>query len=508
MRAHLTTAVSRAVRRTRPVRMRLTLIATALVTIALAIAAVVMVFALHHVLVRSADATTAARAQQIADNVRDRGLSTIDRSLLTTGQNIAVIQVVDADGRVVVTNDPRYVEPLLPTLQPGQHRSEHEAEQGDMGDDLRVSALGVSTSDGVLTVEVGARKDPINRTVGLVAVLCCIVFPIVVVGMAWLTYVLVGRALRPVDRIRHRVDEISGGDLTERVPVPATGDEIAALADTMNGMLGRIESARRRQLQFVNNASHELNSPLTTLVGLLDLSRATDQPIDTATASEVMLPDALRLQQMVADMLLLARADESGVPLRLDDVDLDDIVSAEVARLEAVTDLEIDTRIVATRITGDAEKLTRALRNIADNAARYARGRLSITMERIGDAPPRGVGTAVDGSDVDGSPMDATDVDTDPAGTVTVVVADDGPGIPDEDKDRITERFVRLDTARQRSAGDSTGSGLGLAIVGEIIRAHGGELTIGDSESGGAAIGFTLPVHGWPDQPPPSAANL
>ena len=148
----------------------------------------------------------------------------------------------------------------------------------------------------------------------------------------------------------------------------------------MNEMLDRIETARTQQLQFVNDASHELNSPLTTLVGLLDLSRTKSQPIDPDTVDSIMMPEALRLQQMVADLLLLARADESGVPLRLGDVDLDEVVSSEVARIEALTDRVVEARIVAVRVHGDAEKLGRALRNIADNAARHTRDRLGFAM--------------------------------------------------------------------------------------------------------------------------------
>ena len=151
----------------------------------------------------------------------------------------------------------------------------------------------------------------------------------------------------------------------------------------MNEMLARIELSRTQQLQFVNDASHELNSPLTTLVGLLDLSSTKRQPIDPDTVDSVMLPDALRLKQMVADLLLLARADEGGVPLHLDDVDLDEIVSSEVTRLEALTEHTVDAHIVAARVRGDADKLARALRNIADNAARHAAGRLCVTMQRL-----------------------------------------------------------------------------------------------------------------------------
>ena len=277
-------------------------------------------------------------------------------------------------------------------------------------------------------------------------------------------YYFVGRVLRPVEAIRRRVADITGGDLTQRVPVPATGDEIATLAATMNQMLGRIEDARGQQLRFVNDASHELNSPLTTLVGLLDLARVKGQPIDPDTIDAVMMPEAIRLQTMVADLLLLARADESGVPLRRTDVNLDEIVSSEVARLEATTDLTIDVAIIPVRLSGDAEKLSRALRNIADNAARHTRDTLSFAMTYDPDE-----------------------------GEATIAVSDNGPGIPDPDKTRVLERFVRLDSSRERASG---GSGLGLSIATEIIRAHNGTMIVTDSDDGGATIGFTLPADG------------
>lgn len=446
----------------RPVRMRLTLTATALVTIALAIAAIVVVEALHHVLLRSADAATFTRAEQIATQLRTNGIQGIDESLLTGSQNVAVIQILDSSGRIRTVNEPAYNRPMSGPLAPGERRTIHGAYATDTTEEFQTAGLGVASPDGPLTVLVGAAEDPINRTVVLVAILCCIVFPVIVIVMALLTYFSTGRALRPVDSIRQRVEEISGGDLSRRVPVPQTGDEVAQLADTMNAMLGRIEESRQRQLQFVNDASHELNSPLTTLVGLLDLAGSKQQPIDPDTATDVMLPDALRLQHMVADLLLLARADESGVPLLLDDVDLDDLVNSEVVRLEAISDLTVTARLVPTRIIGDEEKLRRALRNIIDNASRHAYGRIAVTMTRTG-----------------------------PDHRVTVMVGDDGPGIADVDKSRVTERFVRLDASRQRLSG---GSGLGLSIVSEIVHAHRGETVVRDSEYGGAAVGFTVPV--------------
>ncbi|AZG46270.1 Signal transduction histidine-protein kinase ArlS [Gordonia insulae] len=431
--------------------------------LALTLAALIMIVALHHVLARSAESATSARAHQIAGIVASEGLAGVEPSLLNAAQNVAVIQIVDPTGTIRLSNNANYNRPLAPPLPPGQQTTLPSTyAKDDSGEAYQASAIGVKTPDGVLTVMVGAAITPINATVLIVAILCSIVFPLIVAGMALLTYYFVGRALRPVEAIRRRVADITGGDLTQRVPVPATGDEIATLATTMNEMLGRIEEARGQQLRFVNDASHELNSPLTTLVGLLDLARVKGQPIDPDTVDVVMMPEAMRLQNMVADLLLLARADESGVPLRWTDVNLDEIVSSEVARLEATTDHTITVSIVPVRIRGDAEKLTRALRNIADNAARHTDDTLAFAMTH--DSTTR---------------------------SATITVSDNGRGIPDVDKGRITQRFVRLDTSRERTSG---GSGLGLSITNEIIRAHHGSMIITDSDHAGATIGFTLPA--------------
>lgn len=453
-------------RRAKPVRVRLTLLATALVTVALTIAAVVLVVVIHQVLLYAAGVATASRATQISDVVSAEGVDSLDVSLLTPTRNVDLVQVVDAADRVRVTSSSTITAPLTEQLAPGRQVTLDGVKAVPDGPEYRVTVLGVTSArDGPLTIVVGAAERPIDWLVLVVGIMCCIVFPLIVIGMVVLTYYSMGRALRPVEDIRRQVDDISGGDLDQRVPVPHTGDEIAELATTMNAMLDRIDTARAQQMRFVNDASHELNSPLTTLVGLLDLAATTRQPIDPDTIDTVMMPEALRLKTMVADLLLLARADEKGVPLRLADVDLDEIVSAEATRLEALGRLQITAEIVAVRVRGDEDMIVRALRNIADNAARHTRDRLDFAMALSDD------GTHV-----------------------TITIADNGPGISDVDKDRVRQRFVRLDTARERASG---GSGLGLAIVDEIVRAHQGDLIITDTPGGGATVGLRLPVHPW-----------
>lgn len=459
--------------RFRSVRARTTLLATGLVTLALAVAAIAMLLSVKYLLSQDVDTATATRATQVATALENTPAGELDRALLLSSPEVGVVQVIDADGRIVVTNEARYSTPLTSPLPPGRS-SVIDGAHADAGDDeYRVTAMGVRTPEGALTVAAGAAEGPLNRLIAIVAIASCILFPLIVIGMAILTYQLTGRALGPVRNIRAEVDEISGGDLSRRVLVPDSADEIAELAITMNRMLERLETARQRQLQFVNDASHELNSPLTTLVGLLDLAHTTQTPIDAQTAGTVMLPDALRLQKMVADMLLLARTDDGGLPLTRTEVDLDDIVAAEASRLRALTDLRITARIEPARVDADHDKIVRALRNLADNAVRHARDTVSLTMS------------------------------VDP-GSVTVLVGDDGEGIDDSDKDHVFDRFVRLDDARSRSAG---GSGLGLAIVAEIVLAHTGTVLITDGDDGGAVVGFTLPLAAQTRQPPSAASR-
>lgn len=467
----------RALRWARPVRVRLTLLASALVAVALSVGAAAVLVALYRSSGYSADVATGARARQIATVAQTEGLAGLNESPLTDSRLVDIVQVVDDTGTVVFSGQRFPTGPLGSGLAPGDQWHANGLRTTPDGPRYRSTLIGVATPDaGPVTVEVGANEGQLYSRVRFLAGLSAVAIPLAVFGTALTTYWFVARTLRPVDVIRRQVDEISGGDPGQRVPVPDTGDEIATLATTMNAMLDRIDAARTQQTRFVGDASHELNSPLTTLVGLLDLARTKHEPIDPETVDTVMMPEALRLQGMVADLLFLARADEHGVPLRLGDVDLDEVVSAEVARLEALGRHTVTAQIVAVRVRGDGEKLARALRNIADNAARHTRSRIDFAM-RVESTP--GGGDAV-----------------------TVTVTDDGPGIADADKARVLERFVRLDTSRERASG---GSGLGLAIVDEIVRAHHGHVTVSDApdhESGGAAVGFTLPVQSWDQEQP------
>ena len=237
----------------------------------------------------------------------------------------------------------------------------------------------------------------------------------------------------------------------------------------MNAMLERLERSHDSHLRFVGDASHELRSPLTTIVGLLDLADCTATPVDTETVRTILLPEARRMQHMVEDLLLLARADENGLPLRIVEVDLDDVVVAEARRLRSLGMAAVEVRVVPIRVAGDPDKLARALRNLTDNAARYASSTIRLDM-------------SVD----------------DTTATARLAVADDGPGIASESRDVVFDRFTRLGSDRR----NASGSGLGLSIAREIARAHGGHLSIDDPHPDfehGATFVITLPLASAPD---------
>lgn len=335
---------------------------------------------------------------------------------------------------------------------------------------------------------VAADTSDVARSVEQVEVILWAAAPIMAAAAALVTWLLTGRALRPVDRMTERVRAINAGTLHERVPSPGTGDEIDRLAGTMNSMLERIESHDVRLRRFVTDAAHELRTPVAVLraeaeVALRrgadpsvsdpsgpDLSASDPSGLDLASG---VLAESLRLQRIVDDLLVLARHDEtspgeaspgesgSGAAAPrpgAEEIDLDDVVLAEVERARAVP---VDVAAVsAGRVSGPADSAARVVAHLLDNAARHARSRVAVALR------------------------------TEPSGEVVLTVDDDGDGIAPEDRRRVFERFTRLGEARTR---DNGGAGLGLAVVASLVREMGGTVTVGDSPLGGARFELRFP---------------
>jgi len=445
------------------VRTRSTVMAAAVVTLGLAVASAAMLLVLYHTLQQSTEQAARARAAQLVEQLHTDGPRDLDPGLLGTDGQIGAIQVLDHRGAVVLASADAPAAPLTTDpVPPGRSMFLGRHQLPDDAGDFWVIADGADTPAGPMTVVVGGDREPVEAVVGTVAILLAVSGPLVVLLVAWATHVLVGAALRPVERIRSRVASISTARLEDRVPVPPSGDEIAHLAETMNEMLSRLHVGHAAQRRFVSDASHELRSPLATISTALELARSRPELLDADLIDESLIPEARRMRDLIDDLLLLARADEHQLSGRHDDVDLDDLADAEVQRLQGMSSaLMVKATISHARVTGDRHQLARMMRNLVDNAARHARSTVELSC---------GVHD----------------------GAAVLRVADDGVGIPPEQRMRVFDRFVRLDSARARDVG---GSGLGLAIVAEIVTAHHGTITIGDRHEGGACLTVTLPAN-------------
>jgi len=430
----------------RSVRGRTTLGATVVVAVALLIGA----FSFYGVLSASIHDSTERAAEQRLDELAERAGGPGGKDVDALDDEI--LQIIGPDGSVrAATEDAR--EKLGSTPLPIDDDPQTTTVDGE-------SVLVVSEDiEGDQTLVLAVSMDDDAETLATVATLLAIALPLLLLLVAVTTWLVVGRALRPVERIREEVDGITAERLHQRVPVPETADEIAALATTMNGMLDRLDAAATAQRRFVSDASHELRSPLATIRQHAELAQAHPAVTSIDELAEVVSEEGLRLQGIVESLLLLARLDE-GVGTHDEAVDLDDIALGEVRRLRAAG-IEVDgSGIHAARVHADPRLLGQLVRNLADNAARHCQGRVAIGV-------------------------------TPSAGHVFVTVEDDGSGVPAEERERIFERFVRLDEARSRDAG---GSGLGLAIARGIAASARGTLIVDDSRWGGARFVLTLPL--------------
>jgi signal transduction histidine kinase len=434
-------------------------VSAAVVLVAFAVAGAALDVMLYRLLLASVDDATASRVSAITEALQANSLNDLDSSLLATDQRVVAIQLIDPGGKVVRRAGAAPETPLLPVTDFDHNLRRGIPDDAVPNDDMRLSGQRVSTTSGDYTVLVGGGSEAVEATARTVALLLACGAPIIIAVAATASYRLVRRSLQSVDAIRGRVAEISSSDLAGRVPVPHSRDEIAALAVTMNEMLSRIEAGHRAQKRFVADASHELRSPLATIVSGLELAEVHPELHDAEFATNTLLPEAQRMHALIEDLLLLARTDEQSLALRKEEVALDDLVEVEAARVRRAAECTVETDIRPARLTGDPAAISQVIRNLVDNAVRHADSRIIIEV-----------------SNRDGSAI--------------LAVSDDGPGIDPADRTRAFERFVRLDADRSRSSG---GAGLGLAIVAEVVAAHGGTVTIDDRPGGGTKVVVTLP---------------
>ncbi|MFD6656707.1 ATP-binding protein [Streptomyces parvus] len=324
--------------------------------------------------------------------------------------------------------------------------------------DYRFAAVEATTPDGVtLTVYAGAPLAAEQEAVNTVRGAMLTGLPVLLVVVAGVTWLVTRRALRPVEGIRQEMAAITASeDLARRVPEPDSRDEIAALARTTNETLTVLEASVERQRRFVADASHELRSPIASLRTQLEVAEAHPELLDLPGA----VADTVRLQVLAADLLLLARLDAGEKPGG-GTVELGALVREEVSqrtRDRIAVAVEVPEG-GAFEVNGSRGQLSRVIGNLLDNAQRHAESSVAVSV-------------AADGRGV------------------RVEVRDDGAGVPEDERERIFERFVRLDDARSR---DDGGAGLGLAIARDVAARHGGTLTVHRADEGGAAFRLWLP---------------
>lgn len=475
------------------VRLRAAAVAMVIVGAAFGLGSYGLLTLLQRSLTGSVTSTATAEALDIASFIQLRGR--LPHRLPISIEEMAA-QVVGPGGAVLAASANVEDEPPISSLRPppGSRRStsgiilhlrrrHHLRAPVPYDTRFAVAAVGVRHGSETLTVLVAGSLGAEDHAVDATGLALGIVLPAVLLLVGALVAVLAGWALRPVEAIRAEVDALAASELHRRVPEPPSNDEIGRLAQTMNAMLSRLEAAAERQRQLVADVSHELRNPLASLRTQLEVA-ATHPGTDSPALLQGAVEEIGRLTTLVADLLTLARLDEGTLPARRAEVDVDEIVLAQADRLRRRGRVEVSVRGVgAGRMLGDEGQLGRLMANLADNAERHARRRVAFAV-RV------------------------------EAGTVVVEVTDDGSGIPEPWRERVFERFVRLDAAR--TFGES-GAGLGLAIVREIARSHGGEVSVEDAAPGarfvvrlpaaqgrvavpsppGRAAGATSPASSW-----------
>jgi signal transduction histidine kinase len=444
-------------------RARITIIATGLFSLGVLGGTVLLILLLRLALIRELDSTATKAARDVAALVAG---GTLPRTLVAGTGGVEQIQVVDGNDQVVAAS--RTADTLKSILEPEQlararrgARIEVDGAAFGSDEELRITAQPVGSQ----TVLAATSLGPVMASEQLLGEVALIGGPITIAAMALLTWWVVGLALRPVAALRYGAEEITAAGLADqRLPVPAARDEIRRLAVTLNAMLDRIEAATARQRTFVGDAAHELRSPIASLRLQLELAARLGPSADWGQTLTDIVADVDRLDRLVADLLALARLDESVAMLRYQPVPLDAVV-AELVQDFANARVPVTCTGTPVIVHGDPDGLRRMMRNLVDNAVRHARTAVTVTVGEDGSGTWR-------------------------RGGAKVVVADDGPGIPDEERERVFDRFFRGDASRSRESG---GTGLGLAIVRGLARAHGGSVHLEDDHPGLRAV-VLLPV--------------
>jgi signal transduction histidine kinase len=450
-------------RRWSSVRNQTTIVAAGVVSVALVLAALGLVWLVR---ARLIDAERSAAALRADDVLALASGGVLPDPLSYPGEERGATQVVELDGTVIAATSNLDGEPALSDLRPRSGSRDSEIRSSlPIGNESRYLVVAATDriGDRSVTVLAASSLETADETVAALAWSVGLGLPLLVLTVVLMTRLLVGRALVPVGAMTAEVADITQSDLHRRVPEPGTADEIDQLATTLNEMLERLETASDRQRRFVADASHELRSPLASARAVLEVaSLHPESEAVLVAAIDDALVDHERLDRLVSDLLALARLDDPAGSRRHDVVELVGLVSDVIGR-RTEPGIEIDVDGAAT-VIGDRALLERVLTNLMDNAERHRGAITRVSLRPTGDV-------------------------------VELWVEDDGPGVQVEDRLRVFEPFTRLDEARRADEG----TGLGLAIVHDAVAGLGGTVKVETSPLGGAKFVASLPSIGDPN---------
>ncbi|WP_308250692.1 sensor histidine kinase [Nonomuraea rhizosphaerae] len=428
----------------RSVRARLTLFASAAMALLCVVVSGFVLYAVHNTAMDISSDKALTAAFRLVHLAKRGTLPAVISS------DAKWAQVVNVRGRVVAATENVATFGPLTRLEPAEDNANRTQIACDLphypGSCQIVAAVRIYQEDGDWLIYAATDVAPWYVHPAVLAFLAGCV--LVLVALTWFGVSrVVARTLGPVDRIRTRLAEITATDLGKRVPVPENADEIKALAQTANQTLDRLEGAVERQRRFVSDASHDLRSPITAMRAQVEEAMMHPGDADWPGTGQALLGSMDRLQCIVEDLLALAKLD-AGAPAVREPIDLSELVRAETVRPRSKQ--VITTMWPGVTVMGDRLQLARLLTNLLDNGERHAVSQVVVAVRSH-------------------------------ASLAVLEVLDDGAGIAPEHREAIFERFTRLDAARSR---DSGGTGLGLSIAREIATAHGGTLTVEESDTG------------------------
>lgn len=440
-------------------RSRATAVATLLCALVLIGGSVTLVSTLERQLTSSRDDLSRSRVRDLIDQAAGGELPAVLRNV----NDDSVAQVFTQDGRVVSASANIQGQPPIVSATTSSNGRAHTIRAPDDTEieTYRVWVQRGRSPEGLVTVVEGISLESVQKATSTLRRALVVGVPLALLALCWVMWLVLGRALARLDRIRAEVDAVGPDQLDRRLPDDGRLDEVGRLVTTMNRMLSRVDSSVQRQRRFVADASHDLQGPLTAQRLSLELALGSPEAVDKDILRDHVLGATGQMEHLVADLLALASVDE-GAQAPTVPVDLDEIVLEEAMRAGGGSSVVIDTsQVSAGPVKGNPSELRRIVRNLLDNAVWHAQSRVELLVYVRG-------------------------------GQVTVDVADDGPGVPATDRELIFQRFYRGDPARTHSA--AGGHGLGLAIARSLAERAGGTVELVDLGGPGAVFRLWLPV--------------